>query len=166
MEQCDLCGFAYEAIPREGVTRAVTLGADSIADQLCIEPALVVRRPSIDRWSALEYAAHVRDVLLTIRDRLVLGLVEDNPGFKPLYRDERIDLGLYRTDSVEAVTDELISAAAMLSRLFDAISPDALLRTVQYGFPDPVPRTLLWMGRQAVHETEHHLADIRQNLSD
>lgn len=76
-----------------------------MARTLC-DASAPTRRPSPDRWSANEYAAHVRDVLLTIRDRLVIGLVEDNPRFKPVYRDE---------------------------------------------------------GRQAVHETEHHLRDIIAN---
>ena len=35
---------------------------------------------------------------------------------------------------------------------------------MQYGFPDPVTRTLGWMGKQAVHEIEHHLADMEENL--
>ena len=43
----------------------------------------------------LEYGAHVRDVLLVLRDRFVVGVVADNPGFTPMYRDERVDLGMY-----------------------------------------------------------------------
>ena len=112
----------------------------------------------------IEYGAHVRDVLLTVRDRLVIGLVEENPGFKPLYREERISLGLYRADTVSAVAQELDSATSMFGRLFDAIDHQLLSRPVRYGFPDPVPRTLLWMGVQAVHETEHHHGDMKENL--
>ncbi len=37
-------------------------------------------------------------------------------------------------------------------------------RIVHYGFPDLLRRTLLWMAQQVVHETEHHLADITENL--
>jgi DNA-binding helix-hairpin-helix protein with protein kinase domain len=36
---------------------------------------------------------------------------------------------------------------------------------VQYGFPEPAPRTLLWMGLQAIHEAEHHYGDVRENLA-
>ena len=112
----------------------------------------------------IEYGAHVRDVFLTIRDRLVIGLVEHDPTFKPLYRNERIKLALYRADTPSAVAAELDAAAAMLVRLFDAIDPGSLSRSVQYGFPDPESRTLLWMGLQAIHEAEHHLGDVRDNL--
>lgn len=121
-------------------------------------------RPNPARWSALEYGAHIRDVHITIRDRIVIGLVEDDPSFKSLYRDERISLGLYAQDTVASVTQELAAAAGMFGRLFDAVAADALLRSVQYGSPNPQPRTILWMGIQAVHETDHHLADIKENL--
>ena len=164
METCEGCGFCWEAVAREEIGPRVTAGASAIAALLAAEPQWVEQRPEPERWSMLEYAAHVRDVLLTVRDRLVIGLVEDDPGFKPLYRDERVDLGLYRFDTLAAVATELAAAAAMFVRLFDAIDPGRLSRTVQYGWPAPASRTLLWMGQQAVHEAEHHLRDIREDL--
>jgi hypothetical protein len=106
----------------------------------------------------------VRDVLITLRDRLVVGLVEDVPSFTPMYRDERVDLGLYGSDTVNAVADELRAATAMFIRLFDAIDPQQPTRGVQYGFPNPAQRSLLWMGQQAVHEVEHHGSDIAEDL--
>ena len=137
--------------------------AAAIAAVLRADVANAHRRPTEDRWSSLEYAAHVRDVMLTIRDRLVIGLVEDHPGFKPLYRDTRVDLGLYRTDTVDALLPELDAGAAMFLRLFAEIDDVALDRPVQYGFPEPATRTLDWMGKQVVHEIEHHLRDIEEN---
>lgn len=165
MERCESCGFAWELIGREECAERSAAGAAATAELLRRGATDATRRPTPERWSAVEYAAHVRDVFLTIRDRLVLGLVEENPGFKPLYREERIDRGLYRSDTAAAVAPEVIAAAAMFGRLFDAIDPKDLQRPVQYGWPDPQQRTLLWMGQQAVHEVEHHLADIAENLA-
>lgn len=164
METCAGCGFAWEAVGRDEIGPRAAGGAAAIAALLAAEPEQAVHRPTPDRWSALEYAAHVRDVLLTVRDRLVIGLVEDDPGFKPLYRDERIDLGLYRLDTPDAVAAELPPAAAMFARVFEAIDPGLLSRPVQYGWPSPASRTLLWMGQQVVHEVEHHLGDVQQDL--
>ncbi len=127
------------------------------------DPVGVTQHPSPDRWSALEYAAHVRDVLLLLHGRVVTGLVEDNPTFAPLYREERVALGLYRADTAEAISGELASARAMFVRLFTQLTPESLERPVHYGFPDPAPRTIGWMGKQAVHEIEHHLADMHEN---
>ena len=98
-----------------------------------------------------------------MRDRIVLGLIEDNPAFPSLLREERVELGLYATDTAEAVADELDAARAILVRLFSQIEPAALDRPVRYGNPNPISRTVGWMAKQAVHEIEHHLADIRHN---
>lgn len=164
MERCDECGFGWDDVGRADIGPRVVAGAESVAEMLTGEPDHVGRRPTPDRWSMLEYASHVRDVLLTIRDRFVIGLVEEHPGFKPMYREERVDLGLYRADTGATVAVELRAAAAMFVRVFDAIDPTQLRRQVQYGFPAPATRSLLWMGQQAVHELEHHRADVEENL--
>jgi hypothetical protein len=164
VEQCEECGFAWDTVSREEIGRRVDAGTATIAGLLAGDPDRAGVRPSPRRWSAIEYAAHVRDVLITLRDRLVIGLVEDVPSFKPMYRDERVDLGLYRSDTVEAVAVELRAAAAMFIRLFDAIDPQQLTRSVHYGYPDPAERSLLWIGQQAVHEVEHHSSDVAEDL--
>jgi len=164
MEQCEVCGFAWESVSRDDVTRRVDAGTAAIAEMLAADPDRAGVRPSEGRWSGTEYAAHVRDVMGTLRDRLVIGIVEDVPSFTPMYRDERVALGLYRSDTVDAVAGELRSATAMFIRLFDAIDPEQLTRNVMYGVPDLVRRSLLWMGQQAVHEVEHHGRDIAENL--
>lgn len=158
------CGFDDGSVSLDAVEARTLAAIAAIAEVMASNEASAAARPSAERWSIVEYAAHVRDVLLTVRDRLVIGLVEDDPGFKPLYRDERVELGLYRADPAAAVGQELASAAAMFVRLFSAIEPNSLSRTVQYGHPGPVTRTLGWMGTQAVHEAEHHLTDMEENL--
>jgi S-DNA-T family DNA segregation ATPase FtsK/SpoIIIE len=164
METCPDCPFTWELVQREEVGPRIIAAASEIGVLLREDPSGALVRPTPDRWSAVEYGAHVRDVFLTIRDRLVIGLVEDDPDFKPLYRDERFDRGLYASDTAVNIADEIGPAANMLHRLFDAIDPSQLDRPVQYGWPEPATRTLLWMGQQAVHESEHHRDDIAQNL--
>lgn len=162
MDICD-CGFDDDSVRREDIPDRVRLGVSSMGALLRAAPENSLEHPSASRWSMVEYAAHVRDVLLTMRDRLVIGLVEDNPSFKPLYRDQRIDLGLYRSDTPEVIVSETKAAAEMFIRLFTEIDPGLLGRRVQFGSPGPVERTLEWMGKQVVHEIEHHLDDIREN---
>jgi DinB superfamily len=165
MELCEDCGFCWIVVPRAEIVPRTIAAAAAIVGLLMNADDTAKQRPQPERWSTVEYGAHVRDVLLTMRDRLVIGIVEDDPGFKPMYKDERIDLGLYAADTATAVAKEVDAAAAMFARLFTAIDPSLLGRPVQYGFPGPMPRTLLWMGQQAIHETEHHLTDIRENIS-
>ena len=160
-----MCGFTWESVGRDEVSPRVDAGTAEIAARIVADPARSAVRPTEQRWSATQYAAHVRDVLHTLRDRLVIGIVEDNPSFKPMYRDERVTLGLYAADPADAVAAELRAASAMFIRLYEAIDPALLDRPVLYGVPTPVPRTLRWMGQQAVHEVEHHGTDIAENLA-
>jgi DinB superfamily len=164
MERCEVCGFAWDEVDRDEIAGRVDAGTADIAALIVADPERSAVRPSPQRWSATQYAAHVRDVLNTIRDRLVIGLVEDDPTFNAMYRDERVTLGLYDGDPAPAVADELRSATASFIRLFGAVDPGQLGRPVQYGVPTPTRRTLLWMGQQAVHEVEHHRDDIIENL--
>jgi hypothetical protein len=155
----------WESVAHDVIGSRVAAGTAAIADLIVDDTKCSAIRPAAGRWSATEYAAHVRDVLLTLRDRLVVGLVEHDPSFKPMYRDERVELGLYRGDTADAVADELRAVAAMFVRLFEAIDPRQLDRPVEYGWPQPARRSLLWMGQQAVHEVEHHRSDIADNLT-
>lgn len=165
MDKCDVCGFDFGDYGHDDVVGGVAAASVATAGLLReTDRSALHTRPEPARWSAVEYAAHIRDVLLTIRDRLVIGLVEDDPEFKSMHSEERVDLGLYTTDTPAEVANELEAASGMFVRLFAAIDPGALERSVQYGQPDPQPRTLLWMGLQAVHESERHLDDIRQNI--
>ena len=158
-----MCGFVWETVCREEIGGRVRQGSLEIVDELLADPVGSTRRPSERRWSSLEYGAHVRDVLLHLRDRFVIGLVEDHAAFKPLYRDERVDLGLYGGDEVIVVADELAMSAALFERTFNRIPAKLLDRLCVYTFPVLTDRTLLWMGQQAVHEVEHHARDVAEN---
>ena len=63
MERCDGCGFAWEAVRRDEIAGGVDAGT-----------------------VATQYAAHLRDVLLMLRVRFVIGLVEDVPVRRSLLR--------------------------------------------------------------------------------
>lgn len=163
VETCEGCGFAWVDVDAADVAERAVAGADAIADLVRADPAAAHRRPLPERWSALEYGAHVRDVLLHVRDRLVIGLVEDDPSFKPLYRDQRVDLGLYASDEPEVVAVELEMAARLFARTFAVLDADQLARPCQYAFPTLSTRTLLWMAQQVVHEVEHHRGDVEHD---
>jgi hypothetical protein len=159
-----VCGFTWASVPASAIADRVQLGATTIARDLRVNAELALLRPSPDRWSVLEYGAHVRDVILHLRDRFVIGLVEDDPTFKPLYREERVALGLYAHDTVEHVAKDLEMAANLFARTFAAISTEQLARECHYTYPTVATRTLLWMAQQMVHEIEHHLGDVALDL--
>jgi DinB superfamily len=164
VESCEVCGFVWDDVADAHVGPRIRAGTDMLARLLHSTPDVAATRPTAGRWSMLEYGAHVRDVLLVLRDRFVVGVVTDNPGFTPMYRDERVDLGMYGGEDPVALAAELEVAAALLVRMLEALSPEQLDRTCQYGYPGPSTRTLRWMAAQAVHEVEHHLGDVEENL--
>lgn len=160
-----MCGFVWDDVADAEVASRIRAGTDMLARLLHNAPDVANTRPTPDRWSMLEYGAHVRDVMLVLRDRFVVGVVTDNPGFTPMYRDERVDLGMYTREDPIALAAELEAAAALLVRMLEALSPEQFDRTCQYGYPGPSTRTLRWIAAQAVHEVEHHLGDVEQNLT-
>lgn len=164
MEACEICGFVWESVSENKIAPRISSGANSIAAAIRENAATANVRPEPTRWSILEYGAHVRDVLLHVRDRLIIGLVEDNPAFKPLYRDQRVDMHLYAADTPSIVTNELGMAAALFARTFNATSSEQLDRPCQYVYPTESTRSLRWMGQQVVHEVEHHQGDIAENI--
>ena len=122
----------------------------------------MVDRPEPATWSALEYGCHVRDVLYNLRDRIVVGLAEDNPVPKAMFADLRIERGLYAADDPATLAAELDLAGGLFARTVAALDAEALARPIFYGWPTPATRTLLWVAAQALHETEHHLADVTE----
>jgi hypothetical protein len=164
VDSCAVCGFVWAQVDPSEVGARVTAAAAELARPLG-EPR-VARRPLPARWSALEYGAHVRDVLLSQRERVVLACVVENPTGQPIYRAERVDLGFYRRDTTVVVASELVMAGALLARTFAAVPADMMSRPLRYSPVTPLEVDVAWVGAQAVHECEHHLADVRENLAE
>jgi hypothetical protein len=157
-ERCDVCGFEWDAVSGREVPARVVEAADLIASMLREGVAEVGPEPGT--WSAVEYGAHVRDVLYNIRDRMVVGLVEDTPTPKAMYGAVRADLGLYAEDDPVTLATELELAGRLFARTVRALTPEQLARTIVYGWPREAERALRWVAAQAVHEVEHHAADV------
>jgi S-DNA-T family DNA segregation ATPase FtsK/SpoIIIE len=125
-------------------------------------PTLLRRRPEPDVWSVLEYACHVRDVLVIQRERLQLALVEDCPTFTPMGRDDLVVSRRYNEQDPAVVAGELTAAGDVLAADFAALDDTRWRRTGIYNYPTPTERTMLWLGRHTVHEGCHHLDDVRR----
>ena len=164
-ERCDVCGFEWDAIAAAEIGPGVRSATAAIAERIERAGAQATRRPSPERWSVLEYAAHVRDVVTNVRDRIVQTLVEDEPTYAMLWRDQRVDLGLYAGDDPAEVGAEVVAAGSLFARTFDRIDPALLSRTGLYTYPVAVHRSVLWIAAQVLHECRHHLADIDEDLA-
>ena len=160
IESCAVCGFVWDAVTAGDIGPRAVAAAAAAATALRQHAGVAAIRPAAEQWSMLEYGGHMRDVLLNLRDRIVLGLAEENPTPKPMYGDLRIDSGLYAADTPTVVADELQMAAALFARTFAALTAEQLHRPIFYGWPRAATRNLLWVAAQAVHEAEHHATDV------
>lgn len=171
MQRCEQCGFVWELVAAAEVAsrvadigpayRRVLLPPDRPGDW----NARAATRPAADVWSAVEYACHVRDVLLTNRERVLATLVLDQPTFTPMFRDERVHLAAYASEDLVEVVGQIEMAAALLARTLARLDRSQLARTCHYGYPEPALRSITWVSAQTIHEADHHLIDIAAQLA-
>ncbi len=164
MSACAECGFTYGALPRQEIAPAMETYGRELAARLSGPPERLTARRQFEEWSPLEYACHVRDVLLMQRDRLFVALVEDEPSFKPMYREQRVGFDRYNQQPTAAVAAQLVMATALAAHAFSGLEGEQWDRPLIYGFPEPTRRDIEWVGHHTLHEMTHHLADIDRIL--
>jgi hypothetical protein len=115
-------------------------------------------RPRPDRWSALEYGCHVRDVFRLYDYRLGLMLGEDDPLYPNWDQDETAVAGDYGSQHPAVVADELASAADAIAASFAALSGDQWQRPGRRS--DGASFSVETFGRYFIHDPIHHLYDV------
>jgi S-DNA-T family DNA segregation ATPase FtsK/SpoIIIE len=110
MTTCAQCGFVYGALARPALPASMRMHARAAAQRVEAGSDDLRARRLPEEWSPLEYACHLRDLLLQ-RDRLYVALVEDEPSFKPMYREERVAFDRSGAQSPTAVAGQIIMGA-------------------------------------------------------
>jgi hypothetical protein len=165
--RCEECGFDYEALDPADVPAQVRAFAKRYRAPLTRfirdedGDALVRTRPAPEVWSALEYAAHVRDVFANYDRWIGQCLAEDRPVLEGPGPDELAAAGNYNDDDPVGVADALATNAERLATTIDGVPPDGWDRA---GLRRGEERTVLLQARRAVHEGSHHLLDIGRGL--
>lgn len=156
---CERCGLAYSSLD---VDTALGLVAESTATLAGLLPS--VREPVLRErsapgvWSVVEYACHVRDVLLTYAVRVHRGVFQERPMVEPMYGDWRAERFGYAAMPLDVLLVELGAAATGFAAEVGTVPDGSWERTVVRR-PTEV-RTVRWLVRQAAHECVHHLADV------
>jgi hypothetical protein len=126
--------------------------------------ALLRTHPVAGAWSALEYACHVRDVLVVLPERADQAIAEDRPHWQPMRRDERVsELAYDEQDPVETAQAIAANGDAAADR-FEGLTEAQWARTGIANYPEEQERSLLWLGQHLVHELHHHLLDVGRTL--
>lgn len=159
---CAECGFSYEA--QLDVPTEITAGVLELATALTTASDVSSRR-SPNVWSPLEYACHVRDMLLVQRERVLLARRTETPDCTPMGRDERVEHDGYADQSPADVARQLSDAALLFTNVLHRLPAQAWTRTVLYHYPEPEERTLHWLATHTLHEVQHHLLDIQRQLT-
>jgi DinB superfamily len=159
---CPECGFDARAFPREQVGRMVRENAAAWQDVLARHGGLTTR-PSDDRWSAVEYACHVRDVFRLYDERLEMMLTDDDPNFPNWDQDVAAVEERYNEQDPVAVAGDIATAAAQLADRFDGVSGDTWQRTGNRS--DGARFTVESFARYMVHDPVHHLDDVARGFA-
>ncbi|HEX2047328.1 MAG TPA: DinB family protein [Acidimicrobiales bacterium] len=165
--RCDECGFVYGDLAAGDVPTAIrSFGKRYRAPLTRFLPGedgdwLLRQRPAPETWSALEYAAHVRDVFAWYDGWIRQCLTEDRPVLEGPGPDEAADLRRYNEDDPAAVADALAANAERLASTVEGVPPDGWERI---GLRRDEERPVLFTARRAVHEGSHHLLDIGRGL--
>jgi hypothetical protein len=158
---CPECGFDAGAVAPDDVPElihrctagfATVLGRDDVA-----------RRPRPDRWSALEYAGHVRDTYRIFDERLVLMLTTDDPTFANWDQDVTAVEERYGEQDPAVVATGLAAAGRRLAERFAAVAGDQWQRTGNRS--DGARFTVVSFARYFIHDPVHHLWDVGAPLS-
>jgi hypothetical protein len=165
-EPCDECGFDFESLEPGDTPIAVrSFGRRYRAPLTRLLPgeddSVLRARPEPATWSALEYAAHVRDVFGAYQERIELALAKDRPEFGSIDPDAMAAERRYNELDASDVVDGLASSAESLARVLDGVTPDGWARVGLRGHDE---RSVLFTARRAVHEGHHHLLDIGRGL--
>ncbi|HEX6418652.1 MAG TPA: DinB family protein [Acidimicrobiales bacterium] len=160
---CPECGFDAAAVAVERVGQMVRDNAASWQQVLARPRDEVTARPSDDRWSALEYGCHVRDVLRIYDQRLALMLTEHDPLFPNWDQDATAVAERYDQQDPAQVAAGIAEAARPLADRFEGVSGDAWQRTGLRS--DGARFTVESFARYFIHDPVHHLDDVAKGFA-
>lgn len=169
-EKCSECGFDGLTITATNAERTLRgLGPrykEALALQDGEDPDILLRRrPDARTWSALECAAHMRDVIALWGWGLHQALTKEHPELPdpdPDLPDRTASESSYNSQDLLKVVEDLSANADRIARKAANIAGDAWDRAVTFGNLD---MTTLAIVRKVAHEGHHHLLDIGRSIN-
>ena len=169
-DHCPECGFDATAVTPDNAEATIrALGRRYRAPLTRLlpgeDPNLILhRRPDPATWSALEYAAHMRDVIALWGSTLHLALTQDRPVIPrpdPEIADRFATERAYNDEDPSTVADQLAANADRMANKTAQIGPDQWDRAALLGDEELSCLTIV---RKVAHEGGHHLLDIGRSL--
>jgi hypothetical protein len=161
--RCEACGFDGNQLDDASlISELRALGPRW--QTLLIEAGTRVRdRPAPLVWSAIEYAAHTRDITALHVFGVEQALTGDEPKFPPI-GDDLVDSAAagYAELEPRGVGEEVAEQTALLAHVAEAAGADAWSAGITIGDERSDTRALL---EHALHDSVHHLNDVENGLA-
>jgi hypothetical protein len=162
-ERCDECDFDGSRFDSPALVNELrTLGPRWRVLIESAGPDLRIR-PEPEVWSAIEYAAHSRDITALHAFGVQQALTEDEPHF-PAIEADLVETAAesYADEQPATVVAVLDEQAKRLATLADERGPAAWTRGLTIGDDRTDVRRLL---EHALHDSTHHLLDVERGLA-
>lgn len=167
-ERCEECGWQaahVTSVNAEATLKDLGPQYRAALTRLPTDPDdLLRRRPAAGVWSALEYAAHVRDVIAVWSAALHKLLTEDHPVLPrpdPSIADEAAAAGTYNTLDPSLTADELAANANRTARKVTTVGANQWDQVIALGDEE---LSAIGIVRKVSHEGAHHLLDLSRSL--
>src|SRR4051794_28323536 len=162
---CKECGLEYDSIsPQDGIQalRSFPRRYREVIGPFIEDDEVLRRRPDPSTFSALEYTAHVADILEAMTPQLLDIVRHDNPSVDdPIEPDARAAERSYNEMEPREVLDWLQRSATTTADTAASFTPDDWSRKAKYPYGE---RELIDVLRNMVHEGVHHLRDVENVL--
>jgi hypothetical protein len=163
-ERCDACGFDGGTFGDADLLEALRGLGDRWRHELGAAGASLRTRPAPGTWSAIEYAAHSRDITELHVYGVEQALTGGEPVYPPIDADRLIEDAAtgYGDADPDEVCDSLDGAARRLGDLAETAGVDTWDRGITVGATRSDVRRLL---EHALHDSVHHLDDVARGLA-
>jgi hypothetical protein len=163
-ERCEACGFdgsTYDdAALVEALSRLGPVWRSLLADA---GPELRIR-PEPNVWSAVEYAAHSRDITALHCFGVEQALTGDEPTYPSIAGDELIEAAAtsYLVEDPDGIADAIDTEACHLAQMAAAAPTADWELGITIGTERSTVRRLL---EHALHDSLHHVDDVTRGLA-
>ncbi|MGC8465130.1 MAG: DinB family protein [Acidimicrobiales bacterium] len=155
-KRCPECGFDASDFEQVAPGEVILSQADSW--QTVLSGTSCSQRTDPDRWSALEYGCHVRDVFRIFQERVTNMLELDEPLFANWDQDATAIEERYDTQDPATVRQELKDAATTLAATFGRVEGAQWERRGTRS--DGRHFTVRTLSLYLLHDPFHHLWDV------
>jgi hypothetical protein len=163
-EHCGACGFDGAGYGQASLLAALRALGPAWRTLIGSSGELLRARPGPEIWSAIEYAAHSRDVTALHAFGVEQALTNEEPTFPAIDGEELIHASSasYGDADPDQVVNALEAEATRMAQLADDAGSQAWTRGLTIGESRMDVRGLL---EHALHDSMHHLDDVERGMS-